>query len=214
MASLFLVLNDPLVAGRIRTTLETEPGLQIVGWATTLAQACEAIEDLKPQLVLSDLELIDGLVEELVAELGKSRYGRPQTLVLARSLADGRVMDVMRQGADGYFLVEHSTQPLAAVVRQVLAGESPMAPEIARHISAHFDEFAGEGGDVVGESQNTLRPSDAERQLLRLLTEGRALGQIATDTDTSAHALGTKVRLLYRKLRYDTSASTLSLTLI
>ena len=214
MSRLFLIVNDPLVAARLRTSLDTTSGLQVVGWATTLAQACEAIEDLKPDLVLSDLELVDGPFVDIVNELGNSRYGRPQTMVLASSLDDGRVMEVMRQGVDGYFLLNRSTEPLAVVAMQVLAGESPMAPEIARQVKAHFDELAWDPNDVVGETQNSLRPSDPERLLLHLLADGRSIDQIARDSQTGAHAVGRRVRMLYRKLRYDTSASTLTLQLI
>jgi DNA-binding NarL/FixJ family response regulator len=214
MSRLFLIVNDPLVAARLRSSLDSTAGLQVVGWATTLAQACAAIEALKPELVLSDLELVDGPFSDIVGELGKSRYGRPQTMVLALSLADGRVMDVMRQGVDGYFLLNHDTEPLAVVAQRVLAGESPMAPEIAQQVKSHFDELTWDETDVVGETQNSLRPTNAERQLLRLLAEGRSIDQIANASDTAAHAVGRRVRLLYRKLSYDTSASTLSLQLI
>ena len=107
MSRIFLILNDPLAAGRVRSSLDSAEGLQVVGWATTLAQADEAIQALKPDLVLSDLELIDGLFEDFTAELAsKRRYGGPQTMVLAMSLDDGRVMAAMGRGADGYFLVE------------------------------------------------------------------------------------------------------------
>jgi DNA-binding NarL/FixJ family response regulator len=211
---IFLIVNDPIAAARLRGSLDSNAGLQVVGWATTLAQACETIETLKPDLVLSDLELVDGPFSDIVGELGKSRYGRPQTMVLAPSLADGRVMDVMRQGVDGYFLLSHATEPLAVVVQRVLAGESPMATEIACQVKSHFDEMTWDEADVVGETQNSLRPTNAERLLLRLLAEGRSVDQIARDSDTAAHAVGRRVRLLYRKLSYDTSASTLSLQLI
>jgi DNA-binding NarL/FixJ family response regulator len=214
MSRLFLIVNDPLAAARLRSSLDGATGLQLVGWATTLAQACEAIEELKPSLVLSDLELVDGPFVDVVAELGKSRYGRPQTMVLAASLDDGRVMDAMRQGVDGYFLLDRSTDPLAIVAQQVLAGESPMAPEIARQVKAHFEEHVWDAADIVGETQNSLRPSDAERSLLHMLAAGRGISQIARDGNTSAHAVGRRVRMLYRKLRYDTSASTLTLVLL
>ena len=50
--------------------------------------------------------------------------------------------------------------------------------------------------------------------LLHLLADGRSIDQIARDSQTGAHAVGRRVRMLYRKLRYDTSASTLTLQLI
>jgi DNA-binding NarL/FixJ family response regulator len=213
MSRLFLIANDPLAASSLRTSLESH-GLQVVGWATTLAQAYETIEDLKPNLVLSDAELVDGSFTELIGELGKSRYGRPLTMVLARSLADGRAMEAMRQGADGYHLTSDATEPLASAVQKVLAGEAPMAPEIAAEVLAHFDELAWERSDFVAETQNSLRPPNADLHLLRMLAEGRSVAQIARDSQSTPHAIGQRVRLLYRKLRYDTSAATLTLKLI
>ena len=123
-------------------------------------------------------------------------------------------MDAMRQGADGYHLLGNPTAPLASTVAKVLEGEAPMDPEIAREVLAHFEELAWERSDFVSETQNTLRPSDADQQLLRLLAERRGIEQIARDSLTSPHAVGQRVRMLYRKLRYDTSAATLTLQLI
>ena len=213
MSGLFLIANDPLAASSLRTSLES-PGLQVVGWATTLAQACETIEDLKPNLVLSDLELVDGPFADWIGEFGKSRYGRPMTMVLAASFADGRVMEAMRQGADGYHLLSDATESLASAVKKVLAGEAPMAPEIASEILEYFEEMTWERSNFVAETQNTLRPSDGDLHLLRLIADGRSLVQIARDAQTTPNAIGQRVRLLYRKLRYDTSAATLTLKLL
>lgn len=215
MSSIFLIFNDPLVAARMRTTLDATPGLLVAGWATTLAQAHEAIQSAKPDLVLSALELIDGPFDEFVGELkSKRRYGNPLAMVVAMSLDDGRVMEVMRQGADGYFLLNRSTKTLAVTIQQVLAGGSPMAPEIARQINAHFDALAWDHTDFIGESQNPLRLTDAERRLLNLIADGREVEELARSMQTTEQNLGTRLRGLYRKLRFDTSAATLSLDLV
>lgn len=215
MSRIFLILNDPLAAGRVRSSLDSAEGLQVVGWATTLAQADEAIQALKPDLVLSDLELIDGLFEDFIAELAsKRRYGGPQTMVLAMSLDDGRVMAAMGRGADGYFLQNHSTKTLAATVLQVLAGGSPMAPAIARQLKTHFDALAWDHTDFVGEAQNPLRPSDAERLLLNQIAGGREVEEIARAMQTGEQVLAQRLRGLYRKLRFDNSAATLTLNLV
>ena len=85
MSRVYLLINDPLVAGRMRGVIDSAAGLKTVGWATTLEQARAQLPTLAADVVLADLQLADGWVADFVDELANSgRYGWPKTL-LARS---------------------------------------------------------------------------------------------------------------------------------
>ena len=69
MSRIFLLLNDPLVAGRMRALVDATPGLQTVGWVATMDQARAQLPSLQADLVLTDIQLADGWVAGLVDEL-------------------------------------------------------------------------------------------------------------------------------------------------
>ena len=100
---------------------------------------------------------------------------------------------------------------LLAAIDQVLHGEATMTPSIARKVKAYFDAKAWDDTDVVGESQNPLRLSDTERQLLQWTCDGFLPGEIARALKQTVHGVGVRVRTIYRKLQFDVKADALSL---
>jgi len=214
MSRIFLLLNDPLVAGRMRSLIDALPGLEVVGWVATLAQARQRLPAARADLVLADLQLADGWFSGLLAEMANSvRYGRPKALAVTLSLDDSQLLETLAQGADGYFVQGHSPQALATAIEQALAGGAEMAPAIARQVKAHFDALAWDRTDCIGEEANPLHPTPSERQLLQWIAEGFLAHEIARDLRVSTREVARRVRLLYRKLQFDRRTATLSLQL-
>jgi DNA-binding NarL/FixJ family response regulator len=212
MARIFLLLNDPLVAARMRTTLDAVPGMQVVGWVNTLTQSLAQIPQVKPELVIADLQFVDGAVATVLRELSDDpRHGRPKVLVGAMTLGDPMLFEALSRGADGYFLQGRSSEGPVEAVRQALAGEAAMAPEIARQVKAHFDALAWDPTDFVGESLNPLHPDATERLLLQWIADGYLVHEIARQFRLTPAEVGRRIRTLYRKLQYDLRAATLTL---
>jgi DNA-binding NarL/FixJ family response regulator len=212
MSRIFLLLNDPLVAGRMRSVIDAAPGLEVVGWVNTLAQARLQLGQAKAALVLADLQLADGWLTSFLPELtGESRHGRPKVLAAALSLDDSQLLEALCHGADGYFVQGRTSEALILAIQLALAGEAAMAPEIARQVKAHFDALDWDPTDFVGESLNPLHPSDTERLLLQWVAEGYLPHEIARHLKITPNQVGRCIRTLYRKLQYDLRAGSLSL---
>lgn len=218
MSRVFLLINDPLVAGRMRGLIDATPGLQTVGWVATLDQARTQLPGLRADLVLADLQLADGWVSGFLDELSTSgRYGRPKSLVVTLSLDDTQLIEALSRGADGYFVQGQSPQLLVAAIEQALAGGAEMAPAIARQVKAHFDAVAWKRssrnpGDDADE--NPLHPDRLERQVLQWTCDGFLPHEIARDLRISTREVAQRVRTLYRKLQLDRRTSALSLQLV
>lgn len=208
MPRIYLIVNDPLVAGRMRSLIDAQPGWQAVGWAASLAQARSQLATVQPDLVLTDLQLADGWASTLLAELASSaRYGRPRSLVITLSLDDSQLIEALCSGADGYFVQGQSPQALVAAIEQALAGGAEMAPAIARQVKAHFDATPG------GDSDDPLRPTSGERLMLQWIADGFLPHEIARDLRISPREVARRVRGLYRKLQFDRRTAALSLKL-
>lgn len=212
MSRVFLLLNDPLVAARMRATLDAAGGIEVVGWVNTIAQARAQLASAHAELVLADLQLADGWLAAFLPELvGDPRLGRPGVLALAMSIGDSQLLEAICHGADGYFVQGQSAEALVAAVRRALAGEATMAPEIAREVKAHFDGLDWDPTDFVGESLNPLHPNEHERILLQWVASGYLPEEIAGHMKITPREVGRRIRTIYRKLQYDQRAGSLSL---
>lgn len=213
MSRVFLLINDPLVAGRMRGFIDAAPGLRTVGWATSIEQARAQLPATSADIVLADLQLPDGWVSGFLEELSTSgRYGRPKTLLITLSLDDTQLLEGLSRGADGYFVQGQSPQMLIAAIEQALAGGAEMSPTIARQIKAHFDAVTWKRS--ASDDDNPLHPDQLERQVLQWTCDGFLPHEIARDLRISTREVAQRVRTLYRKLQLDRRTSSLSLKLL
>jgi DNA-binding NarL/FixJ family response regulator len=212
MFRLFLLLDDPVIAARTRTVLDAVPGMQVVGWVNTLSQARLQVPQLRPDLILADLQLADGpLPPALRRWTDDSAAGRPKVVVTAMSITEPLLFDALGQGVDGYVLHGRTNEALVEAIHLALAGEATMAPEIARRIKQHFEAVAWDPTDFVGESLNPLHPDATERLLLQWIADGYLVPEIARQFKMTPAEVKRRIRGLYRKLRYDLRAATLTL---
>jgi len=214
MSRIFLLINDPLVAGRMRGLIDATPGLQTVGWVASMEQARRQLPGLQADLVLADLQLADGWVAGFIDELSTSgRYGWPKSMVVTLSLDDSQLLQAISHGADGYFVQGHPPPALIVAIEQVLAGGAEMAPAIARQVKAHFDTASCKRIDRPGD-ENPLHPDRVERLMLQWIADGFLPHEIARDLRITTRDVARRVRTLYRKLQLDRRTASLSLQLV
>lgn len=207
MSRVFLLINDPMVAGRMRGLIDAATGLQTVGWVDTMEHARAQLPQLGADLVLADLQVADGWVAGFLDELSTSgRYGRPKTLVVTLTLDDSQLLEALSRGADGYFVQGQSPQMLVAAIEQALAGGAEMAPSIARQVKAHFDTASWRRNDRP-DDENLLQPNRIERQVLQWTCDGFLPHEIAHGLRISTREVGQRVRTLYRKLQLERRTS-------
>lgn len=214
MSRIFLLINDPLVAGRMRGLIDASPGLQTVGWVASMEQARRQLPGVHADLVLADLQLADGWVAGFIDELGTSgRYGWPKSMVVTLSLDDSQLLEAISHGADGYFVQGHPPPALIVAIEQVLAGGAEMAPAIARQVKAHFDAASWKRIERPGD-ENPLHPDRVERLMLQWIADGFLPHEIARDLRITTRDVAQRVRTLYRKLQLDRRTASLSLQLV
>jgi DNA-binding NarL/FixJ family response regulator len=210
MASIVLLQNDPLVAEGLRRAIDAEAGLQVCGLAGSLAQARRQLEHGSVDLLLADLRIGgERLVELLRERRASARVVRPQVLVIAMSPEDPHLMQALRQGADGYFIHGYPMSALVRVIHQVLAGESPMSPPIARRLQAHFKHAPSLAASTSPGLPRSPDLTDTERQMLDRVSQGYLAHEIARELQTSEHGVGLRSRSLLRKLQHGVRAAAL-----
>jgi DNA-binding NarL/FixJ family response regulator len=210
-----LIADDQqLVRAGFRMILGTQPDIEVIGEATDGAQAITITAELKPDVVLMDIQMpgIDGI--EATRRI-LSREPATRVLMLTTFDLDEYVYDALRAGASGFLLKDVPPHQLAAAVRTVGDGDALLSPSITRRLIQEFavSRAPRESPRELGE----LSPRELE--VFRLLARGMSNREIADhlivgETTIKTHVtriltkLGVRDRVHAVVLAYETGAIT------
>lgn len=173
---ILLVDDQPLFREGLRTLLSVQPDFEVVGEAGNGEEAVRLARQLRPAVVLMDLQmpLMDGVgaTRRLRAEAPDCRV-----IVLTTFDDDEKVFDGLRAGAVGYLLKDAPSEKLGEAIRVAARGESFLQPSVAAKVVA---EFARLTNKAVMHAESLVEPLSArEREILRLIATGASNREIA-----------------------------------
>jgi DNA-binding NarL/FixJ family response regulator len=174
---------------------ELEPLLEVVGEASGVAEAVEAIRRLEPEVVLLEVHMPDGGGVEVIRQCAAELERPPRFLALSVSDAAEDVIAVIRAGARGYVTKNISGEELADAVRRVEGGDAVFSPRLAGFV---LDAFAGPAPQPESEL-DALTPR--EREVLQHLARGYMYKEIALRLDISPKTVEAHVSSVLRKLQ-------------
>jgi DNA-binding NarL/FixJ family response regulator len=182
--------DHPVVREGLVAMLETEPDFQVVGTATTGAEAVALVARTDPDVMLLDLELPEldgvGVLRRLVAE-----GARVRVIVFTVFDTDERIIAAVEAGAAGYLLKGAPRAELFAAVRTVAAGGSLLASVASSAVLRRVRGEVPPGG---------LSLTPREREVLEALARGLGNKQIAAELGVSERTVKFHVSSLFVKL--------------
>jgi DNA-binding NarL/FixJ family response regulator len=177
-----LVEDQRILREGLRTILDLEADLQVVGEAENGVRAVELAATLAPDVVLMDLKMpeMDGV--EATRRI-VSVHPHTRVVVLTTYDHDSLVLDALRAGALGYLLKDDPADDMIRAIHLAHRGESLLQPGVAAKLLAAFQGQAPappipappDGTHAGGATLLTER----ERQVLQLVAEGASNLQIA-----------------------------------
>ncbi|MFI8004154.1 response regulator transcription factor [Streptomyces sp. NBC_00178] len=187
-----LLVDDHQVVRRgLRTFLEVQDDIEVVGEASDGAEGVTRIEELRPDVVLMDIKMpgTDGI--EALRRLRE--LGNPAKVLIVTSFTEQRtVVPALRAGASGYVYKDVDPDALAGAIRSVHAGHILLQPEVAGALLAQEDGGAGTGRG------STL--TEREQEVLGLIADGRSNREIARALVLSEKTVKTHVSNILMKL--------------
>ena len=188
-----LVADDhPVVQHGLCTMLELEDDIDVIGRAADGGEAVSQALSLQPDVILLDVQMpvMDG-----IEALRRIRAQDPEArvIVLTTYRNEDYIFPSLQAGARGYLLKDATREELAGAIRQVAAGESLLDPALV-HAAADHPAL-------------TAR----ERDVLRLMADGKNNSEIAAQLLVSENTVKTHVSNIFDKLNCrDRAAAVLS----
>jgi DNA-binding NarL/FixJ family response regulator len=158
----------------LRALLSAESDLEVVGEADDGRQAIRRVEELGPDLILTDLSMPKMNGVEAIREIKKHA---PETKVLALTVhkAEEFILEVLQAGADGYILKDASSEELIMAIKSVLGGKRYLSPSVSQMVIEGYLE--GRKSFRSSSPWDTL--TKREREILKLIAEGHKNKEIA-----------------------------------
>jgi len=174
-----LVDDQALFCEGLRTLLDLQPDIEVVGEARNGREAIECVARAAPDVVLMDMQMpvLDG-----VAATRDIRAHHPNTQVIALTTFDDdeHVFEALRAGAVGYLLKDVASDRLAEAIRCAARGESFLQPSVAAKVVAEYTRLADAPHARERANQALVEPlSDRELEILRLVATGASNKEIA-----------------------------------
>lgn len=197
---ILLVDDQRLMREGLRTLLELEPDLDVVGEAEDGQQSLLAYEELIPSVVLMDIRMpvMDGV--QATRQL-LERWPEAKIIILTTFDDDQYVFEGLRAGALGYLLKDVSGEELSEAIRTVAEGGALIEPSIARRVLAEFSRLAPPTAQAA--SSLTEELSEREAEVLRLLAKGLTNRQIAERLFLAEGTVKNYVSTILQKLGVD-----------
>ena len=196
-----VVVDDhPLFRDGVRAALSGSEDVEVVGEAADVAGALEVVLELRPDVVLMDLNLPDGSGVDATRRL-TAASPEVRVLVMTMSTDDDAVVAAMRAGARGFVVKGAGRRDLVDSVRTVAEGGAVFSPVVADRLAGYFA-----GLTAVPAREAFPQLTDREREVLDLLARGLDNRRIARELVLSDKTVRNHVSNVFAKLEVDDRA--------
>lgn len=191
--------DHPIVLQGLRTLIEAEHNLLVIGEASNGRETILMVEELNPDVLVLDwmMPIMNGL--EVVRALA-SKAIKTKIIILSLHTSEVYVMDALKAGVFGYVPKDSSEEILIQAINQVYDGEIYLAPPFSkRAIEAYAERAKGKSWDEENDDPfQTLTPR--EREIFQLIIEDFTNGEIAVKFSISLRTVHSHRAKMMRKL--------------
>ena len=197
---ILLVDDHKMVREGLSSLLRSEPDMEIVGEADEGATATRLARELKPDVIIMDVNMpgMDGIdaTRRILMDI-------PEVKLIALSMYAKKafITEMLRAGASGYILKEQAFDELVRAIKMVISDETYLSSKVAGIV---VDDYVQNRDGRSGSSAVVL--TQREREVLRLLAEGKPSKEIALLLDISTKTIDACRRRIMQKLNIQSLA--------
>ena len=176
--------------------------LLLLGNYARVEEVITQIKELQPDVILMDIDMpgMNGI--EAVKQI--RTFNQQVQIIMLTVFDDNRhVLDAICAGASGYLLKKHISDHLLDAIAQVLQGEAPMSPGIARMVIQSMQQSAKP-------AINNYNLTQREKEILSNLSKGNSYKLIAAELFISIDTVRTHIKNIYEKLQVHSQVEAVS----
>ena len=194
--------DQPLMRGALRTCLEAEPDIAVLGEAADGAETVRLVQRLRPDVVVMDVRMpiMDGIeTTRRLAALPPERS--PRILVMTTFDLDEYIIGALRAGASGFLVKDSAPEELVQAVRLIADGQAMLAPSVTRRL---LDLRGRTLPPVPTASRDAALAAITAREMtvLKLAARGLSNSDIALEMEVAPSSVKTHVGHLLAKLGF------------
>lgn len=199
-----IVIADDQMLTRegLRTILEIEEDMEVVGLAQDGCEACEMTDEHRPDLVLMDIQMpnMDG-----ITAMKRIKQNRPGTriLILTTFMEEEYILDGMANGASGYIMKDMDRNKMITAIRDAMSGQFILPAAVAAKLAGSVSRLTAEYDYWQSLSQaksELVQLTDREKRIARLLMLGAKNREIAEALQITEGTARNYISILYGKL--------------
>jgi two-component system, NarL family, response regulator LiaR len=192
---LLIVDDHRIVREGLKTFLNPNPRMEVVGEACDGVEAVELAGKALPDVILMDLVMpkMDGI--EAARQICRD-HPKMRILMITSFTEDERVMAAIQAGASGYLLKDSSPQELERAIEVVFRGESYLPPNIASKVIRGISQHA-----VEASTAQKFTPREVE--IIKLIAEGHTNAEIAKQLFLSVRTVSSHLWRIMNKLEVE-----------
>lgn len=198
-----LIVDDQrLFRQGLRSLLEQEDDMEVVGEAADGQEAFTLVQETNPDVILMDVEMpkLDGIqASRTILE----RYPHTHILMLSVHNEDERVISAIRSGAEGYILKDADHKEFVRIIRSTFTGESIASPFLANltpRILLKLRDPSKMDAEIENKIEERFSLTTREREILGMLLKGKSNKEISDLLFVSTETVKTHLQNIYRKL--------------
>ncbi len=180
-----IVDDHPVVRGGLVGMFAAEPGIDVVGEASSGPEGLVVVRDTDPDVVLMDLRMAGGDGVDAITRLRALHATRPRILVLTTYNAERDIRTALEAGADGYLLKDARRAELVRAIEDLAQGKPVLTSEALA---------------VLAGRTNEQQLTDRELDALRLIAEGHTNRSVAARMHVSEATVKTHLAHAFDKL--------------
>lgn len=190
-----IVLADDhqIIREGVRTLLSAEKDFEIIGEAEDGKEAIHLVEEKQPDILVMDISMenMDGI--EATRQIHK-KFPDVRIVALSMYQAKQYVSNMLEAGASGFLLKDCAGEELVTAIRSILKGKSYLSPEISEVVvSDYVNQLKTHKNSV----ENLF--TEREREVLRLVVDGKSTRQIADELFVSVKTIETHRQQIMKK---------------
>jgi DNA-binding NarL/FixJ family response regulator len=194
--SVLIADDEAIVRDGLRTILDLEDDMTVIGEAPDGEQAVAAARELRPDVTVVDIQMpgLDGI--EATRQMMKAP-NPPRVLVLTTFDRNEYVYEAMKAGASGFLLKDVRRHQLTDAIRTVVRGDTLLAPTITRRL---IEEFCAQPSPATTTPPELADLTPREVEVLTLIGRGRSNADIAAELVVAQTTVKTHVARVLAKL--------------